>query len=240
MVKSLLILIIAASSASAGSDWQGCFNGKDLEGWTVKVNGFEPGENPGNLFRVEDGLLTVSYANFWNDRFNDEFGHIFINRPFTNYHFYCEYRFIGDQFPGGPKWAHSNSGAMLSGQAPETMEKSQKFPTSLEFQFLAQDESGTRTTGSICTPGTYVDVNGETIKQHVIKSRGTALPPGEWVQAEAVFKDGKIKHIINGETVIEYSNPKYDDGTPITHGWISLQAESHPVQFRNIRIKELD
>ncbi|MDZ8119538.1 3-keto-disaccharide hydrolase [Pontiella agarivorans] len=240
MVKQWWAALIAASSVLAGGEWQNCFNGKNLNGWTVKVTGFETGQNPGNLFRVENGLLTVSYSDFPNNSFKDEFGHIFINRPFTNYHFKCEYRFLGDQFPGGPKWAHTNSGVMLSGQAPETMEKEQKFPTSLEFQFLAQNESGTRTTGSICTPGTYVDVNGKTIKQHVIKSRGTALPAGEWVQAEAIFKNGKVSHIINGKTVIEYSNPKFDDGTPLTYGWISLQAESHPIQFRNIQIKELD
>lgn len=246
MKKFITLLALASltlsgctAATSEKENWQTLFNGKDLDGWIVKTKGTPAGENPGNIFRVEDGLLTVSYADF-EGKFKDQFGHIFIDRPFTNYHFRCEYRFIGEQIEGGPGWAYANNGAMLSGQDPRTMEKDQKFPNSLEFQFLAQDKTGKRTTGSICTPGTYVDVNGETVKKHVIQSTGIASPMGEWVVAEAIVKDGQIKHIINGETAIEYANPKYDDGTPVTHGWISLQAESHPCQFRNIELLELD
>lgn len=237
---TVIVLAITGSTTNAkDTEWQSLFNGKDLEGWIVKIKDSKAGENPGNIFRVEDGLLTVSYVDF-EGAFKDQFGHIFTDRPFTNYHFRCEYRFTGEQAEGGPAWAYANSGAMLSGQDPQSMEVKDKFPVSLEFQFLAQDKTGTRPTGSICTPGTYVDVNGETVKEHVIKSAYTALPLGEWVVAEAIVKNGKIQHLINGEVVIEYSNPKYDDGTPVTHGWISLQAESHPCQFRNIEIKVLD
>ncbi len=235
----LFVLTGLLFSATAEENWISCFNGKNLDGWVVKIKDSKAGENPFNIFRVEEGLLTVSYADF-EGKFTDQFGHIFIDRLFTNYHFRCQYRFIGEQIEGGPAWAFANSGAMLSGQDPRTMAVDQKFPNSIEFQFLAQNKSGDRVTGSICTPGTFVDVNGETITKHVIQSAGIALPIGEWVTAEAIVKDGKIKHIINGETVIEYSNPKFDDGSPVTHGWISLQAESHPVQFRNIEIRVLE
>jgi hypothetical protein len=224
---------------SDGEEWIDCFNGKDLEGWMIKIKGSEIGENPWNIFRVDNGLLTVSYDDF-DGQFNGRFGHIFIDQPFTNYHFKCEYRFYGEQVNGAPGWAICNSGAMLSGQDPRTMAVDQNFPDSIEFQFLAQDNSGTRVTGSICTPGTEIDFEGQTIKQHVIKSSIAALPTEEWVTAEAIVKDGKIQHIINGQVAIEYANPKLDDGTPVTHGWISLQAESHPVQFRNIKIRVLD
>lgn len=234
-----LLIVTGCKTSQPEDEWISLFNGKDLDGWIVKVKGFEAGENPWNLFRVEHGVLTVSYEDF-DGTFKDQFGHIFIDRPFTNYHFRCEYRFTGEQIDGGPGWAYANSGAMLSGQDPETMGIDQKFPDSIEFQFLAQDKTGTRPTGSICTPDTYVDVNGETVKQHVINSSGIAAPLGEWVAAEAIIKDGQIKHLINGAVVIEYSNPTFDDGTPVTHGWISLQAESHPVQFRNIEIMILD
>jgi len=236
--KNLYIRELGPSSATASADWINLFNGKNLDGWIVKIKGFEAGENPGNIFRVEDGLLTVSYDAF--DDFGGRFGHIFIDRPFTNYHFRCEYRFIGEQAKGGPGWAYANSGAMLSGQDPKTMDVKQSFPNSIEFQFLAQNASGKRPTGSICTPGTYLDIDGKTTKKHVINSTGIAAPLGEWVVAEAIVKDGRIQHLINGEVVIECTHPKFDDGTPVTHGWISLQAESHPCQFRNIGIKVLD
>ena len=235
--KNLYIREIGKEKTAATDGRINLFNGKNLDGWIVKVVGSKAGENPGNIFRVENGLLTVSYDAF--DDFGRRYGHIFIDRPFTNYHFYCEYRFIGDQAKGGAKWAFRNSGAMLQGQDPRTMGIDQKFPNSIEFQFLGQDKTGKRSTGSLCTPGTYVDINGKTIKRHVTKSTGLALPLDEWVTAKVIVKDGKIQHIINGKTVIEYTNPRFDDGTLVTSGYISLQAESHPCQFRNIKIKPL-
>ena len=168
LATSILATVSCTTTAKQDSEWINCFNGKDLDGLFVKIKGSEPGVNRDNIFRVEDGLLTVSYADFQGE-FKDQFGHIFIDRPFTNYHFKCEYRFIGEQVGGGPGWAFANSGAMLSGQDPRTMEANQKFPDSIEFQFLGQDKTGKRSTGAICTPGTYVDVNGETVKKHVIQ-----------------------------------------------------------------------
>ncbi|MCK4564683.1 MAG: DUF1080 domain-containing protein, partial [Verrucomicrobia bacterium] len=201
-LTAALAIIALSTTAFSEDPWINLFNGKNLDGWTVKIAGFEAGENPGKIFRVEDGLLTVSYDAF--DNFGGRFGHIFIDRPFTNYHFRCEYRFTGEQAKGGPGWAYANSGAMLQGQSPESMGAKQSFPNSIEFQFLAQDKSGKRPTGSICTPGTYVDIGGKTTKSHVIKSTGKALPLGEWVVAEVIVKDGKLQHLINGQLVIEY------------------------------------
>ncbi len=62
-----------------------------------------------------------------------------------------------------------------------------------------------------------------------------------------------IVHRINGEKVIEYDAPQLDpndaDAKPLiaaakgelmlNRGWISLQSESHPCEFRKIEIKEL-
>lgn len=115
-IITLLASLALTSATFADGEWISLFNGKDLNGWTVKVNGFKAGENPGSLFRVEDGLLTVSYADFWKDSFKDEFGHIFIDRPFTNYHFRCEYRFIGEQVNGGPGWAQSTAAPCSPGR----------------------------------------------------------------------------------------------------------------------------
>jgi hypothetical protein len=36
--------------------------------------------------------------------------------------------------------------------------------------------------------------------------------------------------------------PRYKDkiGTPLKEGYIALQSESHPIEFKNIMIKEFD
>jgi hypothetical protein len=236
-IIALLATITLGTSAFAEGEWQSLFNGKDLDGWVVKVAGTKLGENPGNIFRVEDGLLTVSYDAF--AEFGGKFGHLFVDRPYTNYRFQCEYRFIGEQAKGGPAWAFRNNGIMLACQSPESMGMEQNFPDSIEFQFLgAFDDGKPRSTGSLFTPGTLVDYQGKAMGKSV-KSECPALPTGEWVKAEAVVKDGTIQHWINGELVMEYTNPRLDDDTPLTSGYIALQAESHPCQFRNIQIMEL-
>jgi len=230
--KNLYIRELDPPTATTG-EWTSLFNGKNLDGWIVKVKGAPSGENPGNIFRVEEGLLTVSYDAF--EKFEGRFGHIHTEKPYANYRFRCEYRFIGEQSPGGPGWAFANSGIMLHCPPPTEMEVSQSFPNSAEFQLLGVK----RTTGSLFTPGCKVDYNGEETKGSV-KSKTPALPLGEWVVAEAIVNNGTIQHWINGKLVMEYTNPRYDDGTPMNSGHISLQAESHPCQFRKIEILELD
>ena len=244
-MKSLLplyafcVLGFFSSGLTAGADdeWISLFNGENLEGWVIKVTGYEVGENPGDLFRVEDGLLTVSYAGF--ETFNKDFGHIFTEKTYTNYRFRCEYRFIGEQVANGPKWAFRNSGIMLHSEPAEAMEINQNFPDSLEFQFLGASEDGSfRPTGSFFVVGNVVEHNGEIVTKNV-QSTFQALPLNEWVQAEVFVYDSQVVHLINGQPVMSYSYPREADGTPKTSGHIALQAESHPVQFRNIEILPL-
>ena len=156
--------------------WITLFNEQNLDGWTPKFNGHPPGENPDNIFRVIDGAITVTYQDFSPPTFKAHFGNLIYNQPLTNYHFKCDYRFFGEQAPGASSWAFANSGAMLHGESPQQMGIDQPHPTSLEFQFLAQDDTGERVTGSICSPGTYLDLNGQTIKKHVTKSQNSPAP----------------------------------------------------------------
>ena len=237
-------------------DWISLFNGRDLDGWTAKIRHHEPGDNYADTFRVEDGLLTVSYDGY--QAFDDRFGHLFHTgvrqQPLSHYRLRLEYRFIGSQAPGGQAWARRNSGVMLHAQAPETMPAEQDFPISLEAQFLGGLGDGQpRPTGNLCTPGTHVHVNGAFTEQHCIPSSSPTYDGDQWVQFEArVLGADRITHYVNGEPVIEYTHPSYGggvvsghrrdakpDGEPLREGYIALQSESHPIQFRNIRLLNL-
>ena len=223
------------------------FNGKDLEGWTVKIKGYEPGDNFGDTFRVEDGLLKVKYDKY--DKFNERYGHLYTNKPYSRYRLRVEYRFTGPQCPGGPGWATRNSGAMLHCPDPASMRKDQDFPVSIEVQFLGGDGKVPRHTSNVCSPGTHIVRNGKLIKQHCTDSTSKTYPLETWVTAEVeVHGDGTIKHILDGETVLEYEKPQLDDSdrdakklikdgvTLIKEGRIALQSESHPVEFRKVEI----
>jgi hypothetical protein len=239
----------AADPADSGP-WIQLFNGKNLEGWTPKITGYDLNDNFGNTFRVEDGLLKVSFDQY--QKFDGKFGHIFYKQAFSNYVVRVEYRFVGEQTPGGPGWAFRNSGIMLHCQAPESMEKNQDFPVSIEVQLLGGSGSGKRTTANLCSPGTHVVMDGKLITQHCINSTSKTYHGDQWVTVEVEVHGNKlIKHIVEGETVLSYSQPQLDEtdanarkllkgGDKMLHGgYISLQAESHPVQFRKVELRPL-
>ena len=244
------LVLATALCASAEDRWISLFNGKDLEGWTPKIRGYELGDNYANTFRVEDGVIKVAYDGY--PKFDEKFGHLFYKNKFSHYKLRIEYRFVGDQAKGGPAWAFRNSGVMIHCQDPKTMTKDQDFPVSIEVQFLGGDGKKPRPTGNLCTPGTHVVIDGKLVKRHCTDSTSKTYNGDQWVTAEVeVHGNGKIKHMINGETVIEYEKPQLDDSDKnakrlikgkdlsIKDGWISLQAESHPIEFRKVEIVEL-
>ena len=231
--------------------WKQLFNGKNLKGWQPKIREHDYKDNFANTFRVKDGKLTVAYDGY--DQFDERFGHLFYKKPYSYYLLAVEYRFVGEQCPGGPGWAYKNSGVMIHCQDPATMRKNQDFPISIEVQLLGGDSKGERPTCNLCTPGTAVEMNGKLFTPHCINSKSKTFRNDEWVRAEIlVLGDEEIKHIVNGDTVLVYQKPQigggnvsdYDpavkqNGKPLTGGDISLQSESHPVEFRKIEIKDL-
>ena len=258
MLLPLLILSAALNSHAIAADadsgkWIQLFNGKNLDGWTPKIRYSECGENYGNTFRVEDGLMKVRYDGGGYDEFGERFGHLFYKDSFSHYIIRVEYRFVGDQCPGGPGWATRNSGIMVHGQSPESMAKDQPFPASIEVQLLGGDGQKDRTTGNLCTPGTHVVMDGKLVKRHCIQSSSKTFHGDQWVTAEVEIRGDKvIRHKINGEVVLEYDAPQLDEkdvlskgltdkpGVLLKSGTISLQSESHPCDFRKVEIMVLE
>lgn len=240
----LLCLFLLCSSCtqrkgkSENDGWISLFNGRDLSGWQVKIAGHELGDNYKDTFRVEDGLLKVCYDRY--EQFDEKFGHIFYQTPCSHYRIRLEYRFLGEQIPGGPGWAFRNNGIMVHCQSPESMGKDQHFPDSIEVQLLGGNGKDERSTGNLCTPGTHVVINGELVTRHVIDSCSRTYHGDQWVRVEVeVIGQEKIRHFIEGEQVLEYDKPQLDNGTPLGEGYISLQAESHSIEFRKIELLPL-
>ena len=248
-----LMLFTLSCTQKPKEEWTNLFNGKDLEGWTPKITGYPAGENYGETFRVVDGLLTVSYDKYY--RFDNRFGHLFYNQPLSNYILRVEYRFIGDQVEGGAQWALKNSGVMFHAQAPETMGEQQDFPISLEAQFLGGIGDGSsRPTGSLCTPGTHVNIDGKFITDHCITSTAKTYDGDQWVTMDIVARaNGEIAHVIEGDTIMKYYNPvmgggvvnnikegALEEGKALNGGYFALQSESSPIQFRKVMIKQLE
>ena len=253
MITAVCAMSVGLSSCTAKDEptWVSLFNGENLDGWVIKMAGYPLGENFNDTFRVGDGAMKVSYDAY--EQFDGEFGHIFYEQPFSNYRLRLEYRFTGEQVAGGAEWALRNSGVMVHSQAPASMLLEQNFPVSIEVQFLGGLGDGPRPTGNLCTPGTNVVIDGQLVTTHCTKSSSATYDGDGWVTLEVeVHGSGQVRHIMDGEVVLEYSGPQLDPEDPIaapflsdgdgllSSGYISLQAESHPVEFRNIQILELE
>lgn len=251
-VSSFVVAVSQADEPLPKNEWVQLFNGKNLEGWTPKIRGYELGDNFGNTFRVEDGLMKVGYESY--DKFDKRFGHIFYKQPFSNYRFRVEYRFVGEQCVGGEGWATRNSGVMVHGEDPKGMSKDQDFPVSIEVQLLGGKGTGSRPTANLCTPGTDVVMYGKLFRKHCINSTSETYHGDQWVTAEIEVRGNDvIKHIVAGKVVLEYTQPQLDDRDEhskeliaaagkkmLSGGTISLQSESHPVEFRKVEIMLLD
>lgn len=232
-------------------DWIQLFNGKDLTGWSPKIRYHDFKDNFANTFRVENGVMKVSYDGY--TEYGEKFGHIFYKDPFSYYRIAVEYRFVGDQCKGGPGWATRNSGIMVHCQKPETMGKDQDFPMSIEVQLLGGLGKGPRTTANLCTPGTNVEREGKLFTPHCLNSGSKTYDGDQWVRVEVeVLGSKSVRHLIDGEPVLSYEKPQIGggnvsghdpavkkDGTLLEQGYISLQSESHPVEFRKVELLNL-
>ncbi len=240
------------TATATDEGWRSLFNGKDIKDWNVKIHHHDYNVNFGNTFRVEDGMIKVRYDQYKD--FNDQFGHLFYKTPFSYYHLKFEYRFVGQWVKTAPEYTLLNSGVMFHSQDPKTILKEQDWPISIEFQLLGGVKEGEpRPTGNMCSPGTDVVYKGTISPSHCINSSSKTYYGDQWVKGELiVLGDSLITHIINGDTVLQYSKPQigggvahgYDpaqkvDGKLLSSGFIALQSEGQEIDFRNIMIKEL-
>jgi len=255
--KTLLVflILISCESNDDSSEWISLFDGKSLDGWEMKIAGYELNDNYKNTFRIGDGTIKVTYDDY--DSFDRNFGHIFYTKKkFKNYHLKLDYRFYGKHVNlftnENDAWNYKNSGVMLHSEHPNQMFIDQGFPVSIEGQFLGGSGVNDRPTLNMCSPGTEVDIDGTQAMQHCVNSTSKTIHTEEWVSVEfLVFSDSIVHHIVDKDTVMSYSNIRYGGtylsenftdkvGDPLKEGYISLQSEGHPIEFKNIRVKELD
>ncbi len=246
-------------------EWQQLFNGKDLNDWDIRLAGRPKNDNYKNTFKIEDNMIRISYDDY--EQFDDKYGHMYYKEPFSYYKLKFDYRFVGDQIPGGATWNVRNSGIMFHSQSADSAGDEQHFPVSVEIQLLGGLGTGPRTTANICTPGTLFEIDGKEIEDHCYNSTSKTYDGDQWVQVEAlIYGDSAITHIVEGDTVLSYEHPKLDkyfiaedsalnwesghvkdyeqyvkrDRQLLKSGYIALQAESHPIDFKNIKLLNLE
>jgi hypothetical protein len=249
---------VTAQNDPGTEEWIQLFNGKDLQDWDVKITGHDLNDNYGDTFRVEDGVLKISYDEY--EEFDGKFGFLFYREKFSHYILAVEYRFVGDPVPGAPDWVSPiNSGVMIHSQSARSMGKQQNFPVSVAAQLRGGTGSEETPTANLCPLGTVVEVNGRPATEDCIPSRSKTYHKNQWVRVEMkVLGGSRIEHMVEGNTVMVYETPRilederhhFDpgarkdetvlkNGTLLEEGYIVLQSESHPIEFRKVELLNL-
>lgn len=259
LIPATLLLISCGNEESAKQndndpnekEWLALWDGNNFDDWTPKFANSETGVNYKNRFQHKEQFLSVVYEP--QDSFKSNFGHLFYKDKFSHYLLKATYRFVGDQQPNGPAWAFRNNGLMLHCQSPQSMGLPQDFPVCLEMQLLGGNGTDERSTANLCTPGTNVMMHDSLFTPHCVNSTSETFHGDQWVDVEVlVLGDSLIQHIVSDKVVMEYSKPTfgsgsvdglkpglYEEGDLISDGYISIQAETHGIDFKSIELLNL-
>jgi hypothetical protein len=256
----LSALLSVATAGPNDTDWISLFNRVDLKDWDIKFTGHQLNDNYKNTFSVKDSLIIVDYSTYTG--FSNEWGHMAYKvRPFSYYLLRAEYSPGANQVSGGPSWAVQNNGLMLHAQSMASMTLNQDYPISMETQLLGS-KNGTGATMNLCTPGTAfynAQTGGSVNTTHCVNASNSPGPAADaWAWGSVlVMGDSIIRHYnkmgAQGNPVFTYYRPVYysgnvsnppagtpANGTRLTGGYITIQAESAPYRFRRFELVNLE
>jgi hypothetical protein len=194
------------------------FNGKNLEGWKIWLEGKEKNADPDKNFTIQDGLIFDS---------GKDLGYIITDKSYINYHFTLEFKW------GDKKWPPRENAKRDSGicyHIPDD-EVGQIWPKSVECQiqegdvgdFWLLDYSTIQVDNKQNAPEQY---------SRIAKKRD-AEKAQAWNTVEVISYNGTCVHIVNGVLV------NYGENASLTGGKILLQSEYAEIYYKNIKIREL-
>ena len=185
------------------------FNNKDLTGWKPYLGDENVDQN--TVWSVKDGVIHCK------GRPN---GYIRTSQAYANYKLHVEWR-----------WAEepTNSGVLL-----HTTGQDKVWPRPIE----AQLQAGNAGTFILIGTGLGVTVDGKRYQDNSRpfigidrKHDSSEKPAGEWNSYDIFCIEDKISLYVNG--MLQNKATKATQ----TSGWICLQSEGSPIEFRNIYIE---
>lgn len=222
MKRSSLILLLAAAVTARAADNDGfvpLFNGRDLTGW-VNAN-CAP-----ETWSVRDGLIHCT---------GQPTGALRTERQYENFILEVEWRHLSR---GG------NSGVFIWGTpiaAPGV-----PFLRGIEVQVLDHgyaeqyEKQNGKKSDWFTTHGDVFPIHGASMKpfgrhngERSFPSEDRSKGSPEWNHYRIVGTNGVLRLSVNGKEVSGGENCNY------RKGYLALESEGAPVEFRNVRIKEL-
>ncbi|MBN1816041.1 MAG: DUF1080 domain-containing protein [Sedimentisphaerales bacterium] len=207
---ALLLTVVTVAVMGCGKQ-QVLFNGTTFSGWTAHAD--EPGVDPWSIWSIEDGVIRSE---------GKPNGYIRTVDVYTDFKLHLEWRWVAEP---------TNSGVLLRAGGPDKV-----WPRCIEAQLKAGDAGDFVLIGH---PG--ATVNGvryqDDNQMYVVipgMVDGLEKTPGQWNAYD-------IECI--GDTItLRVNNRLINQATRVTDlkGWICLQSEGSPIEFRNIVVTRLE
>lgn len=187
------------------------FNGEDLSGWKRFVA--DPNTDVNDVWQIRRGVLYCA---------GKPNGYIRTENKYKDYYLHVEWR-----WPETP----TNSGVLLHAKGPDEV-----WPACIECQIKAGNAGDL-----VLINGTGISVNGvsqkNSARRFVViekKSPTSELPAGQWNSYDIYCRGDSIRCLVNGTLQNEGTDAS------VTSGWICLQSEGSPIEFRNIYLQPLE
>jgi hypothetical protein len=186
------------------------WNGKDFSGWKLFIP--DADVDVEDVWSVRDGVIHCT---------GQPNGYMRTATEYANYHLHLEWR-----WPGKP----TNSGVLLHVALPD-----QVWPKCIESQLMtgqAGDFWILSHAGITANGQRYEDPNNKYIN---VKKRheSSEKPPGQWNVYDIYCEGDTVRSVVNG---VEQN---YGTKATPASGYIALQSEGSPIEFRNITIERL-
>jgi hypothetical protein len=204
---------VPASVLAQTDGFTSLFNGEDFDGW-VNVNGAP------ETWSVEDGVVHCT---------GKPIAALRTRRQYENFILELEWRHLRES---------GNAGIFL--WASPISAPGQPFLRAIEAQVLDHGYGKGKENASFTTHGDMFAIHGSTMEPHG-RSRGMRSYPSEdrskgspeWNHYRIVAYNGVLRLSVNGQEVSGGSECNF------RKGYIGLESEGSPVEFRNVRIIEL-
>ena len=253
--------------ATADADeWVLLFDGKSLDGWVAHLGkrGNETSQPLDEIFTIHDGTIHV-YRNAPN-RTKQYSANLRTEAKFSSFHLQVEYRWMDNRFQ--PRHAavrdagilfhlHTDPDAVWPPSVEMQLgggEPGAPFVTG-DIWIIGNTRAQTRAKldGTVYyqdSAAPLVELGGrhpanEDMLGASYTNVAATKPHGEWNLAEVIVHGSKrAEYYLNGKLVNEVTDLRYqdenDEWQPLGSGHISLQAEWAELQYRVVRIRELE
>lgn len=212
---SLLLFVCALCSAtSALAEQIALFNGRDLSGWTVYVDG--DGVASEEAWSVDNGVIRASGVGK---------GYLHTDRAHADYVLTLDWR-----WPEGDAGGRANSGVLLHIVGPDTL-----WPKSIEAQLKTGRAGDFASFSDARSDNEIVSRNpgGASTGRLPRPGESAEKPVGEWNTYRITARGGELVLEVNGREVNRLT------GVTPSGGHIGLQSEGHAIEFRNISLEPL-